>query len=62
MVLLAASDEDTLDKLTAAVTANDPTMGESPEKGMCLWVPAGVAVIPEEKIRVDGRIQWRPVK
>jgi len=62
MVLLAVADESTLEKLTAAVTANDSTMCKSSAQVTCVWIPTGVAVVPEKKMRIDGRIQWKPVK
>jgi hypothetical protein len=62
VVLLAADDEGTLDKLTAEVRSNDSEMCKSLQTVGCTWVPAGVAVIPEEKSRTDDRMEWVPVK
>jgi hypothetical protein len=62
MTLLAVTDESTLDKLTTGVMLNDLRICKSSVDILCIEVPVGVAVIPEEKMRIDGRVQWRPVR
>jgi len=62
MMLLAAADESTLDKLTTGMTLNNSQVCKSSVEVMCIDVPAGVAVVAEEKVRIDGRVQWKPVR
>lgn len=60
MALVAASDTATLDAITRSVTSS--AICESGSGGVCNWIPAGVAVTPEEKLRVNGKGQWLPAR
>lgn len=61
MVLLAASHESTLNRLTAEISANDSAACKSSAEAACVRVPPGIAVVPEQRRLVDGRMLWGPV-
>jgi len=52
--ILAAARRDTLESLTRQVEA-DPAACKSVPDGYCVWIPAGIAAIPEER-RTGG--EW----
>ena len=58
MALVAASNLGTLDALTHSVTSSAAC--QSSIDGVCAWIPAGVAVTPEEERGVDGKKEWVP--
>lgn len=60
MALVAAPDPKALDALTKEVTSS--AVCESVSGGICAWVPAGVAVTPEEELVVVGKKQWLPAR
>ncbi len=59
MVIVAAADEKTLAKLTAGVMSNHSLLCNSSENAKCVPVPAGIAVVPEERIQINGNTEWR---
>ena len=61
LVIVAAADQALLELATRTVTSNDSSCSSS-ENAACVSIPAGVAVIPEEKIRIDKRTEWRPAR
>lgn len=62
MVIVGATGKNTLAKLTVGVSSNESAMCNSSEKVACIFVPAGIAVVPEERIRIDGKTDWRPAR
>jgi len=62
MVIIAAVDKGVLKKLTVSVTSGDSSMCRSPQYAACVEVPTGIAVVPEERIPVDGKADWRPAR
>jgi len=62
MVLVAAADAQALHALTAGVMANSPPACKASTSVKCVWIPAGIAVVPEQKKRVQGRAEWVPAQ
>lgn len=62
MVILGASARPELERLTAQVAAGDLSACVASAQIFCKVVPAGIAVTPEEKLKVDGKRDWRPAR
>ena len=58
VVLVAAADREAINGLTAGVASNNSEGCQSSAQTACTVVPAGVAVIPEQRARVDGHMEW----
>jgi hypothetical protein len=60
MAMVSAATPGSLEELTRQVVERAECR-QSPEAS-CWWVPKGVAIMPEEKRKVDGKRQWAPAR
>jgi len=61
MAIVGAEDPETLASLTRLVQTNPEEGCRREMHSDCWWVPAGIAVRPEERTIVNGKKEWRPV-
>jgi len=61
MAIVGGDDPETLDQLTSALQTHPDTKCAPDSHSYCLWVPAGIAVRPEEWRATNGKKQWAPV-
>jgi hypothetical protein len=62
MALVAAEDSDSLVTATRLLQTNPGDGCKDGPHGSCSWIPAGIAVRPEERRAVDGVTQWVAVQ
>jgi hypothetical protein len=60
MAVAAAYYLTALDAITRGVISS--AVCGTASGGICIWVPAGVAVIPEKRLMVNGKRQWAPAR
>jgi len=61
MVVLTSTDENVLRDLTVKTMSNGADACQTSSSSICVQIPAGVAVIPEEKVREAGKDQWKAI-
>ena len=61
MVVLTSTDENVLRDLTVKTMSNGRDACQTSNRTTCVQIPAGVAVIPEEKVREAGKDQWKAI-
>ena len=62
MALAAAKDIDDLESLTHRVQANTADACGNARDIFCVWIPAGIAVVPEARKTINRTIEWVPTR
>lgn len=62
MALAAAKDIDDLESPTHRVQANTAHACGNARGVFCVWIPAGIAVVPETRKTIDGSVEWVPAR
>jgi hypothetical protein len=62
MVIVGASARSELDQLTTKVAGGDLSACAPSSQTFCKVVSSGIAVAPEERLKIDGKTDWRPAR